>query len=70
MNRFGKGNSTGNTAHRLRNGLSRTQLVDTVRRDVSRGVKSADELIGRNPLVSLSIAFVIGAVLGYWVKRT
>jgi hypothetical protein len=70
MNRFGKRDSTGETTHRLFNGLGRTNLAQTVRRDLNMGVRSADEFIGRKPLISLSIAFILGAALGFWIKRT
>jgi hypothetical protein len=70
MNRFGFSKSTGAKAKRLLNGLQPTQLADTVRRDVSKGVRSAGEFIGNNPIVSLSAAFVAGALIAYLVKRT
>jgi hypothetical protein len=68
MNRFQISKSTSKAAHRVLNGLQ--PAADTVQREVRDGIQSAGSLIGRNPIVSLSTAFVFGALVAYWIKRT
>jgi hypothetical protein len=68
MNRFQISKSTSKVAHRFLNGLQ--PAADTVQREVRDGIQTAGSFIGRKPIAFLSAAFVVGALLAFWIKRT
>lgn len=69
MSRFGNSQSAGNSTRPFLNGRRRGQWAETVRKDVKTGVRSVETVIAERPLLSLSVGFAVGFLLGCLVKR-
>jgi len=70
MNRFGRSDFPSEATHKLVNGLGRSRLADFVRRDLDKGVQSAEEFVVDKPVLGLCLGFMVGMFIGYLAKRS
>jgi len=64
------GEKVGEARKRLAAALERGQeICDRVREQVAEGAKATDEAVRKHPYQAVSIAFGVGALIGYLIAR-